>query len=569
MSSSSSTSSADMASCKPCRDFVIAGGSFAAISAVKILTKTIIPQARKKNPSFQAKITVIAPNTESYWNIASVRLVVQPELIKEKNNQIFFNLYDTLRTYFSEKDINQLNLIEGKVVAVDGYKNKITYQPLGKTAAAFTAQSISYDSLILATGASSSSAAFKLNSTTESTKNSLQATADEIEAASSICIIGAGAVGVELAGELGHKYGRTKNITLFSGIPGTLEYMKPRASSAAVKKLAHLGVKTVLDVRAICSYDEVIEIPNDNDLGEVNNSSLMNREFEAQSNTINTYEDRAYLNTPCKVSHLGDDEFLGLNENNSNDGAQCSQSTIFNRSQRNSLTSSNDSKPFSIQLKSSYTSHSLINIITGSKTSLFRHDTNTSQTTNAIKRAKTLTPSLPIKGAKKGADSKHQKRTIVEFDNGCKEAFDFLIPTTGNIPNTSFLPYNTLNDKGYVLTDPYLRMLNSNPNKNIYVFGDLVASGKQTLLDIANAQTKILQRTLFYDIIDQTTKPLKKYKPGLPTYFVPISKNGGVGVLYGIPLPSLVVSVLKGKSFLLEQSNKYLGEKQKAGAIRF
>lgn len=549
----------------PCQNFVIAGGSFAAISAVKILTQTIIPQARKKkNPSFQAKITVIAPNTESYWNIASVRLVVQPELIQEKNNQIFFNLYDTLRTYFPEKDVDQLNLIEGKVVAVDGYKNKITYQPLGNTAFAFIAKSISYDTLILATGASSPSAAFKLNNTTESSKNALQATADEIESARSICIVGAGAVGVELAGELGHKYGRTKKITLFSGIPGTLEYMKPSASSSAVKKLAHLGVKTVLDVRAICSYDEIIETTGDEDLGDANKSSLTHQEIEAQSSTIKEHEDRAYLNLSHKVSQLGDDafdvdQFLGINGNKNHDNTQCFQSATFNKSLQDCTTSANNSKPG--QPKSSLTLHSTTNIITGSTTDLHRNDTNISQTRNEFKKSKSLTLPSPSKAAEKGIDSKHRKRTIAEFDNGHKEAFDFLIPTTGNIPNTSYMPYNTLNDKGYVLTDPYLRMLNSNPNKNIYIFGDLVASGKQTLLDIANAQTKVLQRTLYYDIVNQVKKPLKKYNPDRPTYLVPISKNSGVGVLYGIPLPGLVVSVLKGKSFLLEQSSKYLGEK--------
>lgn len=529
------------------RDFVVAGGSFAAISAVKILAQSIIPQARKHNPRFQAKITVIAPNTESYWNVAAVRLVVQPELIEQKNNQIFFNLREKLQKYFPKNGTDKLNVIEGKVVAVDSYMNKITYQTLGTNSVAYNAEFIKYDILILATGTSSSSAAFKLNSTSELTKNALQEMAEEIKASSSICIVGAGAVGIELAGELGYKYGHTKKLTLFSGIAGTLEYMKPKASKKAVKQLAHLGVETVLDVRAVCSYDEETEIPVSDTIANTINENLIKQQKQPQLKNLETIKAirgvDCFSNTSSPAT-FSTEVYMRPDWNKDSDYLQNGQQNFAN-----------------LQPKMSSGFESTMQLVTHPKTThiagLCHNDEHTLTTTDGFDNVISSTPTL-LESA--GAGIKRKKRTIVEFDNGYKEAFDCLILTTGNIPNTSFLPYNTLNDKGYVLTDPYLRMLNSNPNKNIYVFGDLVASGKQTLFDISSVQASILKRTMYHDIISETKKPLKKYKPGPSTYIVPISKNGGVGVLYGISMPSLIVSVIKSKSFMLEKSETYLGE---------
>lgn len=550
MSSPSYTATAHKTPNESCQNFVIAGGSFAAISAVKILAQSIIPHARKHNPRFRARITVIAPNTESYWNVAAVRLVVQPELIEQKKNQIFFNLRETLQKYFPQNDTDELNVIEGKVVAVDGYVNKITYQPLGTTSVAYNAESIKYDILILATGTSSSSAAFKLNSTSELTKNTLQEMAEEIKAASSICIVGAGAVGIELAGELGYRYGHTKKITLFSGIASTLEYMKPKASKKAVKKLAHLGVETVLDVRAVCSYDEETEIPVSNSITNTINENLIIQQKQPQLDSLETMKTIRGVKSFISISSPANTTFsteicMRSDWNKGSDYLQSGQQNFINNLQ--------PKMPSGFENTMQLVTHPETTKIAGS----FHTDEHTLTTTDGSDNGISSTPTL-LEPA--GAGIKRKKRTIVEFDNGYKEAFDCLILTTGNIPNTSFLPYNTLNDKGYVLTDPYLRMLNSNPNKNIYVFGDLVASGKQTLFDISSAQATILKRTMYHDIISDTKKPLKKYKPGPSTYIVPISKKGGVGVLYGISMPGLIVSVIKSKSFMLEKSETYLGE---------
>lgn len=519
----------------PSMNFVIAGGSYGAINAVKIITQKIIPQARRSNSSFQAKVTVIAPNTESFWNIASVRVLAKPEIMETNYDQLFFNLEETLKQYIPEGSRNELEVLQGKVISVNSSENMITYLPLnneGKSRESrleskFVAQTISYDTLVLATGASSSSPAFKLNGSSFQTKMALLDLSEEIKQASTLCIVGAGAVGVELAGELGHKYGKTKKISLYSGVKGTLECMKPKTSNVVIQRLKALGVQTILDVRAVSAYKEDVEVFNSSNSTQLTGfDNNFTDEYESDTLLFNSPKSAGNERSNSPQSNLEPDEtFL------SNRITGHSEESII--SEDTAISVVPFQKILSNEMKCCPSSH--------------QSSHSSASPTNQAKSK----PSIPQK--------KSKQRTVVVFDNGYREAFDCYIPATGNTPNSSYLPYDSLDEQGYVLTDPFLRMLKHNPYGNIYVFGDLVCSGKHTLLDTTIAQKSVLQKTLQHDIID-SSRMLKKYKPDSPTYLVPVSKQGGVGVAFGIPVPSFVVTVLKGKNFLLERSGSFLGE---------
>lgn len=484
--------------------FVIAGGSYSAINAVKLIAKKIIPAAVKRNPFFQATVTVIAPNTEAYWNIAAPRLIVEPEFLDEKTEQLFFNLEESLRQYIPLTSRHTLNTILGKVISVNSSSNTVTYMKLSTQVeeSAFAAHVIDYNVLVLATGTSSSSAAFKLNGCEEQTKYEIRELSTQVEKARSVCIVGAGAVGVELAGEIGYKYGKTKNITLYSGVQGTFEYGTTRTSNTAVSKLKALGVETVLDVRAISARKEYVEI-----LEYQSSKSEMLRSSSCQILDHMKYQDHV------------------------------KQKDV------DSWTSKSSTKDSRSVYSSSPIPHPL--------STFASQDTSSDQTMFSIEKHHRVQVLPEVK-------KRLTTRTLVTFDNGYQETFDCCIFTTGNIPNSSYLPIDTLNEQGYVLHDSHLRMLHNNPNGNIYVFGDLAAGGKQTLLDVINIQYPVLKATLMHDIISRFRYSLKEYKQGASTYLVPISQNGGVGVVYGITVPSLVVSVLKGKKYLMNKSNQYL-----------
>lgn len=510
-------------------NFVVGGGSYAAIQAVKLIGKHIIPKVVQQNPTFKATITVITPNRESYWNVAAVRLIADPEVMKTHANQVFFPLEETLREYLPKppqrgpqsKIKHELQVIQGKIMSIDAELNMLTYLKLtddgtSETADDFFCHTITYHKLILATGASSSSAAFKLNGSTELTKAALRELQEATERANSICIVGAGGAGVELAGELSYKYKNTKSLTLYSAFDGTLERLRTGIADDAMHKLKSLGVEVVTNCRAITAYKEREKVPMATSKSDLENIDPVTLENPC---------------TPPVPSIPG--EYLDHFENSSRYSPQSSTSSpmrLARRSRSSELRTEQPSRPhprrFTVGVRPSHSS-------TRSLAQSHHHNREVIPQT---------TP-----------------RTIVAFENGYRQAFDCYIPTTGNVPNSSYLPHSSLDENGYVMTDPFLRMANNNPYKDIYIYGDLVSGGNQNISDICEAQKETLKATLMHDLLGGVRHQLKRYKPAKATYYVPISCKDGVGqTMYGLQIPGFVVSIVKGKNFRLKKSKRYL-----------
>lgn len=504
-------------------EFVIAGGSYAAIHAVKIFCKHVIPKAVQQNSNFKARITVIAPNKETYWNVAAVRLISDPSVLESHGDQIFFSLEQTLRKYMPKK--HELQMIQGKVLSVDSEINMVTYMKtsdvdIPEEMQDYYCHSITFNKLVLATGAASSSPAFKLNGSTELTKAALRDFQEATQHAKTICIVGAGGAGVELAGELGCKFGKTKKITLYSGFDGTLDRLRPKIAEDAMAKLKSMGVEVVLNYRAISTAKE-------------------NQNFSFSYPSLHAMEstDTCPAESIASMSEMEDDQsdVRSVKSNWFRNLPQRSLSGIHLRKKRSHDHIGNHPPPLSTSPQSNAASDHC---------DLYSIQTPT-------------TPS--------------PTRTMVEFRNGAKRAFDCYIPTTGNVPNSSFLPRSSLDPEGYVLVDPYLRMSHNNPYNDIYVYGDLISGGNQNIIDICGEQKQALKATLLHDILgnlngtwmhdgDQTKFALRRYKHTPVTYYVPISHKDGVGqTMYGLPIPGFVVSIVKGKTFRVSKSKRYLG----------
>lgn len=89
-----------------------------------------------------------------------------------------------------------------------------------KTAGGAEPRVLSYDHLVLATGtrtAGEGTVPWKANGTHEEIMATLHDAADRVAAAKHIVVAGAGATGVETAGELGYEFRKTKEIVLLSG----------------------------------------------------------------------------------------------------------------------------------------------------------------------------------------------------------------------------------------------------------------------------------------------------------------------------------------------------------------
>ncbi|QSZ29505.1 hypothetical protein DSL72_004019 [Monilinia vaccinii-corymbosi] len=206
------------------KNIVILGGSYAGVSTAH----RILKQSAKAGVA--VKITLVSPNTHFYWNIASVRAIVPGGMPDEK---VFTPIAAGFKQYSAEtfefvigtaEDLD----VENKKVVVSGDHGRST---------------LSYDFLVLATGSrTKEDSPFKGKASYQESLDSLHEWQSKVKNASSIYIAGAGATGVETAGELGFAYGSSKKITLIASGPTVLEGTPASVSKTATKQLQNLQV---------------------------------------------------------------------------------------------------------------------------------------------------------------------------------------------------------------------------------------------------------------------------------------------------------------------------------------
>lgn len=180
------------------KHIVIVGGSYGGIgTAHRILKREI-----KAGKSF--KITLVAPNTHHYWNMASPRAVI-PGLLTDEQ------LFRPIAPGFSEYPKDRFEFILGAAERIGFEDRKLFVRRESGL------QTVDYDFLILATGSHmSANTPFKMLDSTPATKAVLHDLQTRVKKAESIIVAGAGVSGVEIAAELGEMYKRQKEITLVS-----------------------------------------------------------------------------------------------------------------------------------------------------------------------------------------------------------------------------------------------------------------------------------------------------------------------------------------------------------------
>lgn len=143
-------------------------------------------------------------------------------------------------------------------------------------------------------------------------------------------------------------------------------------------------------------------------------------------------------------------------------------------------------------------------------------------------------------------------KKLVTLADGSSATFDVVIFATGAIPNTEFMDSSLLTD-GYVTTDRHFRIVGK---EGAYALGDVVSMVKnKTVADIKVHQLKAFQSALTHDLIDSKTKEVE-YNPDTSALIVvPISRQGGVGLIFGWAVPSFVVRILKAKDFMLSKAH--------------
>jgi len=179
------------------KQVLILGGSYAGVSTAHRLLK----QAPKDSVS----ITLVSPNSEMYWNIASPRVLTGDMPVAK----VFKPIADGFKKYD-----DRFKFVLGKAESVDfAVKQVIVAGSDGK-------KTLGYDYLIIATGTRSvDGLPFKSVGSSEETREALNAFTQKVIAAKSILLAGGGVTGVEVAGEIAYTHGKTKKISLVHLIP--------------------------------------------------------------------------------------------------------------------------------------------------------------------------------------------------------------------------------------------------------------------------------------------------------------------------------------------------------------
>ena len=152
-------------------------------------------------------------------------------------------------------------------------------------------------------------------------------------------------------------------------------------------------------------------------------------------------------------------------------------------------------------------------------------------------------------------------QTVVVLGNGNKLEADLFVPAYGVRPNSSWLPKELLNDRGFLVTnESTLRVDAAGPR--VYGFGDVASYSRNIVWDIMGGMPALgvnLKRDLLsFNPANAYEKPKGKDREfkleTKESMIVPIGSGGGVGAIMGWKLPSFVVWLLKGRDFMLGMS---------------
>ncbi|KAF2245412.1 FAD/NAD(P)-binding domain-containing protein [Trematosphaeria pertusa] len=209
---------------------VIVGGNFGGVNLAHYLLQQSFPALKKLDPTTSHRVTLVTPNDHFFFKIASPRALINPTLIPD--DKIFRSISEAFKDY----DKETFTFLQGKATCVRPEDKSITI-----ASASDPQREIKYDSLVIATGTTSTSPLWTLHDNHEQSRTTLKALHSTLPKASTVLIAGAGPVGVETAGEIASAYPDAK-ITLITPGERVLPRVKPSISAEAKQALEDLGV---------------------------------------------------------------------------------------------------------------------------------------------------------------------------------------------------------------------------------------------------------------------------------------------------------------------------------------
>lgn len=216
-------------------EIVLLGCHHGGLSVAHYLLRQVLPRLSELTPSTKYHLSIVAPHTEFFWNPAAPRHLLDGKLIPASD------IYLSIAEGFKQYQADQFEFITGKAVSLN---------PDTKTVMLEGDKPLTYSTLIIATGATSKSPLWQINSSQEENKAEFAKYIQALPSAKTVLILGGGAVGVETSGEISTHYPAAK-VTLLSGSSRVLTKLSPGISATAENQLKAKKVEIIHNVRSV------------------------------------------------------------------------------------------------------------------------------------------------------------------------------------------------------------------------------------------------------------------------------------------------------------------------------
>lgn len=233
------------------KTIVFLGAGLAGLTTLRHVMKNIVL------PNSEYKVVLVEPSTHFQWPIAMPRAIIPGQIPTDK---VLVSYEERLKEYPASK----YEHVVGKAAGLDPERKTVAVELTnGGT------KSVSYDFLVIATGtATRDKMPWKMVESAEKTRSLIEKLRADITRAQTIVVVGGGATGAEIAGELGFEYsqnGAKEVHYVYSG-----EYPLPENILVSVRKTAKstledLKVKlipntSVTKVTSVEGGDAVLEL---------------------------------------------------------------------------------------------------------------------------------------------------------------------------------------------------------------------------------------------------------------------------------------------------------------------
>ena len=233
-------------------NIVILGGSYSALAVAHGLLKAIPGLKEQTGKSY--KVTMITNSTHFWFSVGAPRAMFIP--FPKDIMDSFIPIEKGFKRYPS----GLFDLVYAEITGVDGDNKTVNYKLKNeKEETAPNTDTMSFDSLVLATGSKGSSPLYSYQGSHVPTLDAYKDIQSRLPSVKSIMIVGGGTAGTETAGEIGHLHGKKtlspKDITILSGHERLLKGLRPSIGQRAQEILEGMGVKVEHNLRLTDSND--------------------------------------------------------------------------------------------------------------------------------------------------------------------------------------------------------------------------------------------------------------------------------------------------------------------------